>query len=265
MHGHIFIWTVFVLFSASQARRQPALLRRRRPSRSPSSADKNPRDYFGWLFQPISTRTRVGQAAEDFSKAMLENGSINMTPLLMACQRFTSSMEAVGQGQSAREMRKNIQKIGKVPRNSDMKEFLRDEKNTNIHPYKSNGAILKDPSCAMGLLWVRRSLDFQCCLFFELLRGTSADEAVQRAYETTLEPYHGWALRKATKLTLSSNRTTRTEWLAKLGGFSPQSFGKQQLEQTEHDLQELLDVWKPLLAMWKQIFVELDIEDTRVV
>ena len=62
----------------------------------------------------------------------------------------------------------------------------------------SSGRI-KDPSAAMGLLWIRRNLAFQYqhyCNMFQM--GLEPPEAALAAYHSELEPYlHGRALRLA--------------------------------------------------------------------
>ena len=58
--------------------------------------------------------------------------------------------------------------------------------------------MLADPSAAIALLWMRRSLQFLVHLLHELCeQGTSVAAAMRAAYDAHLEPYHGWVLKQA--------------------------------------------------------------------
>jgi hypothetical protein len=59
---------------------------------------------------------------------------------------------------------------------------------------------LKEKSAAMGLLWVRRQLQYQTAIFANVLevpdRFESTRAAVQSAYDEVYNRYHGWAVQK---------------------------------------------------------------------
>jgi Ca2+:H+ antiporter len=46
-------------------------------------------------------------------------------------------------------------------------------------------------SCAKGLLWLKRAMQFIVGLVRGIGRGEDTSTAVQEAYSTTLKPYHG--------------------------------------------------------------------------
>jgi hypothetical protein len=59
---------------------------------------------------------------------------------------------------------------------------------------------LKEKSAAMGLLWVRRQLQYQTAIFSNVIqvpgRFDSTRAAVQSAYDEVYNKYHGWAVQK---------------------------------------------------------------------
>jgi hypothetical protein len=73
---------------------------------------------------------------------------------------------------------------------------LEGEKETGIH---KPGGIIKDPSSAAGLLWIRRSLAYQLAIFEALTTEGNEDmtltQATQIAYDKELLQYHAWMLK----------------------------------------------------------------------
>lgn len=214
-------------------------------------------------------QTRVGSLAKHFKKVMRDDSVIDMPSVLAACHRFERAMVDVQQPQSARDLRGNIAKAEAFYKpvahcEQSMEAVLRLEKAGGVHDYGPRGlSLLRDPSCAMGLLWIRRSLQFQHGLFQALLRDVDAAVAAQAAYEHTLQPYHGWALRQIYGVAVKSATPSNREWLARLGGFPVEHFGAAEEEATRRDLQELLTVWGPLIQRWRDMYAELDLEDQR--
>jgi Glycolipid transfer protein (GLTP) len=211
---------------------------------------------------------------------------IDMQQLLSACRIFEGAMIDVGQKLSAKDLSNNMAKAMEFyqhhqDRTTDMRTILQLEKDLGIHDYSGEGGklnLLKDPSCAMGLLWIRRSLQFQYTLFDALLHPSSdnngensnepdesavAARAAVRAYQTTLAPYHGFALRQIYNVAVTTATPSRHEWLARLGGFAMVDFGPAQQAATQRDLERLLAIWKPLIEHWVHLYDELDLEDLR--
>jgi Glycolipid transfer protein (GLTP) len=90
-------------------------------------------------------------------------------------------------------------------------------------------------------------------------------DAAQVAYSRVLEPHHGWALRKIYALALKSTTpATRRDLLAELGGFqlstssssssSLSEKDRQQLAIAENDLRLLVTSWKPVRAVFIDIY-----------
>lgn len=218
--------------------------------------------------EPHKIKTRVGTLARNFQTVLRDNHVIDMPHLLQACHRFEKAMIDIEQKQSAKDLRNNIAKAESfyksVHHEHSMEAVLAMEKASGIHDYGPHGlSLLKDPSCAMGLLWIRRSLQFQYRMFRSLLQDVDAMHAALSAYEDTLKIYHGWALQKVYVIAVKSATPSNKEWFARLGGFALDKFGAAEEEATRRDLQELLTVWEPLLQLWEEIYAELDLEDRR--
>jgi hypothetical protein len=192
----------------------------------------------------------------------------------------------------------------------NMEAILRYEKEQNVHQYEETNnnndptqqhstssssspklIALNEQSCAMGLLWIRRSLQFQYHLFHSLLQDIDATTATMAAYEQTLQPYHSWALQKIYNMAVKSATPSNQIWLARLGGYEQQSddhhshsmdntavtttttkssssstpiYTKNDAEQaTRQDLQLLLQIWGPLIQEWERIYTKLNLEDQR--
>jgi len=79
-----------------------------------------------------------------------------------------------------------------------LRDLLEHEIDQDVH---SKLPRLKEKSAAMGLLWVRRQLHYQTCLFRNILQVPSSEfptshAAVSHAYSHVYGNYHGWAVQK---------------------------------------------------------------------
>lgn len=83
-----------------------------------------------------------------------------------------------------------------ILRSPTLRELLQDEVDYNDHDGKL--PRLKEKSAAMGLLWVRRQLQYQTAIFANVHSGEYQDvvEAVSSAYKGVYDRYHGWAVQK---------------------------------------------------------------------
>lgn len=239
------------------------------PSRPPPPTDQALAKSMTQQSQQLTTQ--VGELADLFQPVVRSRGlvkEIDVLRLLKACKKFEASMRKIGQGQSAKDLDNNISKVrdlyNSAPKQArqSMMKLLKYEKETGIH---APGPELKDPSGAMGSLWIRRSINFQYRLFKQILE-TNRDpvEAAMIAYRLELQPYHGWALQRVYGVAIRTmTPSKREDLLARIGGFPADSFGAAEEQATKRDLRRLLDVWRPLLVSWKQTFLQLDLEDKR--
>jgi hypothetical protein len=249
--------------------------------------------------EEIITTTLVGRVSHYFDHLIIKGGNnksneddanqddIDVRRLLIACGHYAEAMDQIGQRQSARDMRQNIRKVelyGAIDhhQHSSMRQLLRQELETKptLHDYVDDEehhhhrrrlVKLNEHSSAIGLLWIRRSLEFQYELFHQLVRYNN-DAAITVAYDRTLRQYHGWALQKVYAVALAATAGNNLATTAQLGGFDANGNGKnngsaimtpRQYDATRRDLQHLMDQWRPLLQIWNEIFDELNLQDLR--
>lgn len=92
----------------------------------------------------------------------------------------------------------------------------------------------------------------------------SPKDAAMISYGVELQPYHSWALQRIYTIAMKAKTPAlREDMLANVGGFPQGGLGKLEEQAIVNDLRELMDVWQPLLARWKEIYSQLDLEDTR--
>jgi hypothetical protein len=222
----------------------------------------------GTLMYSQKITTRIGALAKHFEPVLKGRGitsDIDTLRLLQACRRFESLMKNIGERQVAKDMEGNIEKVlalyQQTPphRRGTVSALLEYEKAMGIHgPH----GTLKDPSAAVGMLWIRRSLSFQSRVYKSLLEpGMAPKDATMAAYRSELQPYHGWALQQVYKLSLQYASPSRREMFAKIGGFEGTHFGEEEEEATLRDIRHLLATWRPIIGRCKQIYAALDIED----
>jgi hypothetical protein len=243
-------------------------IRRRSQKQSVKSliAEKEQEGPFPSVERQSTTGTRAGRLVKCFELVLTGdevNGAIDMDNLLQACKECASVLKSIGQRLPAWEMEANITKLEasyrRTPthRRKTMSELLEFEKATGVH----QAGHLKDPSGAVALLWIRRSLSYQYRMYVMLLENRDPVEAAVEAYKAEFRPYHGWMLQKI-GIVLAKAAPSREETLAGLGGFEKKAFGEIEEMVTVHDLRQYLSTLSPILARWKQLYEDLDMEDT---
>jgi len=80
-----------------------------------------------------------------------------------------------------------------------LRQLLQYEVDSDFHP-TAKLPQLKEKSSAMGLLWVRRQLQYQTAIFSNMMEVPSTypntNAAVAAAYKEVYDQYHGWAVQK---------------------------------------------------------------------
>ena len=212
---------------------------------------------------PVSNH--ITEVTKEFRSVQVDHKrDIDVNKLISAMKHFLVVMEAIGMRRAAQEIHSNLLKVEKsletmpCQNRRTLSTVLLFEKQRGIH---LPGGRLHDPSAAMGLLWIRRSLSFQCHMYSLVLKGVLPAKAAVSAYHHELEPYHGTLLKKLYRsvLVVSSPRS-KEEMIQKMAGPSIEDDNK-----LGEDLRTLLKVWNPLLSSWKHIFITLDLEDSRQV
>ncbi len=219
----------------------------------------------------VNERRRPCRQLQQLSRAferVWDGQELHSIRLLEACQLFVTVLETTGPQAVKRDFVGNFCKAQNLISHAKTSSFqvdhssLRDllvfERDTlKIH----KGKQLKDPSGAVGLLWMRRSLEFQTVLYLGLVQGKGSKEAAITAYETRLQPYHGPVLRRFYTTFFRYQMPSKDNILRRLGDLRDD----ENTDSVVNELVRLTQCWKRILVKWKQDFVELDMEDCRQV
>ena len=145
---------------------------------------------------------------------------------------------------------------------STLRGLLEAERSKGIH---KAGGVLADPSAAIALVWMRRSLDFQT----SVLDGMVTDrhgvllEVARGAYKTHLESYHNFWLKNTFRAGLSA-MPRREEFLQRLSPALKEGLSDEEREAICYsEMGELVEVQQKVIATMSSLFVELDLEDNR--
>ena len=228
---------------------------------------------------------RAGNSFETVVRSKVGGADdIDAIELLAACKNFLPVMKNFGPDAAAKDFGRNLKKAEALcksfrngghgeddlekssSRNSKggkqtLNELLQFEVDAGIH--KPNG-VLKDPSGAVGFLWMRRSIAYQHALFEAVIAGSDPKEAALHAYSSSLEPFHSWAMRRLYHAFLGScTPASRTEMLAEIGGQRVQDMSPGSEEAILNDLGRLVAQWGTLLRKWTKTYADLDLEDVR--
>jgi hypothetical protein len=204
--------------------------------------------------------------ADSLRSCCLKKNDVDVMRLLSATRQYCDLMQTFGRfiKPSVANLRSCIDKVaaGRHALRSKLKtcrELLNAEAERGIH---RPGGVLADPSAAMGLLWLRRGLEYWADVWeqqVEFLCGkrvaSTLKEQSKVSYDRNVLQYHGWVSRRAFGVAL---RMT-PEWCdvrARAG-----------LSESDEDLREeltaLVSASRELCLRLRQMQIELDLEDTR--
>ena len=153
-----------------------------------------------------------------------------------------------------------------------LRELLEAERASGIH---RAGGVLADPSAAIALVWLRRSLAFQNAVFAGMVedRASLLSTLARDAYQTHLEHFHNFWLKNAFRAGLST-MPTREDFLPRLGLNMASDEGCERLcpnlERDEErlvyaEMAELVEIQNLVGAELSRLMVELDLDDLRMV
>ena len=202
---------------------------------------------------------------------------ISMAGFFLACSSMHTASEALGPFISLANKNDegNLRKLRKAwdalerteatrgggDRCATLRGLLELERDSGIH---GRGGVLADPSAAMAILWLRRSMDFMADLQVNIgaldegggKQGSSRRAAFD-AYAEHLEPFHNWLLKHTFRVALNAIPSKR-EFLQRLGPLVAE-------EVTASELRDHAEVVKQITEALRVLFCELDLEDTRKV
>ncbi|EJK47341.1 hypothetical protein THAOC_33946, partial [Thalassiosira oceanica] len=201
-------------------------------------------------------------------KDVLKGGDLDVAKLLEAIRAHLALMRSGGAALKlvARDLESNLNKAENLFRTlpdrdrRSLEVLLHSEKQEGVH----FGNELDNKSGAMGLLWIRRSLEFQRNFYLALIppNGRHPKDSAVTAYERVLSPYHGWLLRSIFPASLSQ-MPSRDVFIARFAGIELEDLSQEIESQVIRKLRSLVLTWEPLLVKWKDIFERLDLEDVR--
>ena len=147
---------------------------------------------------------------------------------------------------------------GSAKRVATLRGLLEAEKASNIH---KEGAVLCDPSAAIALLWMRRTLQFLGRCLQGLIDDVNIAEVGGEAYRLELEPFHNWLLKQTFSMALTGF-PARKEIFTRLGAHVQES-DRDRIVPLE--LQQVLAQLHLVVESMRSLFEELDLEDMRKV
>ena len=219
----------------------------------------------------------LATSAKSFRDCCKKKPEVDVERLLSATKQYCEMLSRFGRfvGPSIANVRQCMEKVEKARRelkkDSDsklkkVKELLKLEGTKGIH---KKGGVLADPSAAMGLLWLRRGLEFWADVFEQearilglqkkgKLKGEppTLQSQCAAAYKRTVEPFHGWISRRA--FAAAQGMTPSWEEVrerACLGCDSDEAFQK--------ELASLAAATRELCELLQKVHVKYDMEDKR--
>ena len=202
---------------------------------------------------PGEINLSVGPLLDAIDKSLEKMTTIFGTLMVLAVKNDEANLRKV------RDAWSQLAEIYDASRVSTLRGLLETEKGTGIH---GPGGLLHDPSAAIALIWVRRTLSFVVrCLEGVLDESKTTSEVTAYAYKTELEPFHGWLLAGTFNVALSVI-PSREEVYERLGPHLPEGNRTKLLHM---EVSECLELLRSVIHSMTQLFIELDLEDTRKV
>ena len=209
----------------------------------------------------IDTRptTLVGSLVRPFDGCLKETErDIDINCLVDACSKLRDVMFQMGETGNARDLDSNLRKVEEARKKApakyqeSLRALLEYEKEQGV---KLPGGRLKNPSAAVGLLWMRRSVAFQRRMNSILLDQPNLPptQAALEAYHYELEPYHSFGLRNIYRMAFRSTTPPRHKILRRFKG-EASSMDTHEESLTINDLRQLLDVWQPVRSITSLYF-----------
>ena len=215
----------------------------------------------------------VGAQAKSFRGCLMKKGDVDVDALLAATRSYCTLLSRFGKfvGPSVANVRGCVDKVAAGRQElctstrrkiRSVKELLKEE--CDIH---GSGGVLQDPSAAIGLLWLRRGLEYWADVFEQeaALLGKSKKASkgagqtlmaqMSAAYRRTLEKFHGWVSRRAFAMALK----VTPDWsVVRTRAGLPTSD-----DVLRSELLALATASREVAERMRKIHVKLDLEDRR--
>lgn len=146
--------------------------------------------------------------------------------------------------------------------------LLEAELATGAHkPTASSGHTLRDPSAALAVVWLRRSLELQTAIIKGLVRDRTAGSnllmsaIVTAAYTETLERFHNWMLKGTMKVAFNA-APSKDAVVRNLQGKYPKSSDGDGFGPLFTDLKLVIDAQIAVMRAMAKPLVALDLDRT---
>ena len=142
-----------------------------------------------------------------------------------------------------------------------LRALLSAEIAARVHKDGASGLVLRDPSCALSIVWLRRGLALQTGIIEGLVRERqqSMNTIVTNAYVAELEQYHNWALRGTMKLAFNA-APNKDRVLRNFQGKTPLSPGVDGYKGLYEDLAEVAEAQRRVMDAIAKPLVALDLD-----
>jgi len=140
-----------------------------------------------------------------------------------------------------------------------LRDLLEAERRSGMH---QPGGVLADPSAAIAMVWLRRSLTFQNSTMEGMVgdRSATVSTLAREAYRTHLETFHNFWLKQTFRAGLAA-MPKREDFVIRL---APHLHNETEREQVVYqEMAELVEVQNHVVAVMNGLFAELDMEDLR--
>ena len=217
-------------------------------------------------------KSEMGRMAQSLRGCCSGNSDVDVAKLLDAANGYCKTLEGFGRfvGPSVANVRGCMEKVTTAraelqaqtrKKLKTIKELLQLERESH-----QPGGVLADPSAAMGLLWLRRALEYWADVFEQqaeaLGRRQRSGRAVltlaaqcESSYKRLVEPFHGWVSRRAFGIALGLT----PDWsdVRERAGLSESD------EALRQELTSVVTATRELCGRLRKLHVKLDLEDRR--
>ena len=225
---------------------------------------------------PPAAATALYQLARAWRASLVgqDTDDLNLERLSKAFElSFTVVGGAIGavMAPSVKNDQSNLGVLGKQAekmKKTTLHALLEAELATGAHkPTASSGHTLRDPSAALAVVWLRRSLELQTAIIEGLVRDRMAGSnllmsaIVTAAYNLSLERFHNWMLKGTMKMAFNA-APSKDAVVRNLQGNFPKSSDGDGFGPLFTDLKLVIDAQIAVMRAMAKPLVALDLDRT---
>jgi Glycolipid transfer protein (GLTP) len=220
---------------------------------------------------PPAIPTKLGGILQSFRQVHSRRGSedIHVGKLLAAFKRMQVVMQETGMRQVANTLSGNIAKLEdlyyRAPSHlrDSLSALLEYEIELGVHTTDKYGRlVLEDKSGATGIVWLARNLCYQKTMYQLMLdEEKEPTEAAQLAFQRHLRPHLHWTVANVLQAAMRSlTPSHQSTFFSRIGGFEEQTYTSEQDIATKRDVQDMVEIWEPLLMQLEKMLLQLELE-----